>query len=229
MSKKKIEKNEPDGLQKVESTLGKSEAFIETHMKELTIIVVAIAVIISGVILFRYKYLAPREIKAQDELVEGQKYFATDSFRVALEGDGSYLGFEEIIKEYKWTKTANLAKAYAGISYFKLGDYENALKYLKEFDADDEIVSPTVSGLIGDCYVELGDVNKAITLFEKAAKDADNSLISPVFLKKAAIAYESQGNYDKAVENYTIIRDKYFDSSQAIDIERFIDRAKLKK
>ena len=228
MSKKKD--TAPIELQKVESALGKSEAFIENHLKELGIGVLIIAVVVSGILMFKYKYSAPRELKAQEQIYKGQNYFAIDSFQIALEGNGvDYIGMKSIIREYGSTKTGNLAKLYAGLSYYKLGDYKVALKYFEDFDANDRLVSHSVIGNIGDCYVELGDVKKAISYFEKAAKKADNDIVSPFYLKKLGIAYESLGNYEKAVENYTLIKDKYFNSHEARDIEKYIERAKFLK
>jgi len=228
MSKQK--NTAPIELQKVESALGKSEEFIEKHLKELGIGVLIIAVIVSGILFFKYKYSAPRELRSQEQIYKGQNYFASDSFQVALEGNGvDYIGLKSIIKEYGSTKTGNLAKLYAGLSYYKLGDYRAALKYFEDFDGNDKFVSYSAIGNIGDCYVELGDVKKAIPYFEKAVKKADNSVVSPFYLKKLGIAYESLGNYGKAVESYTLIKDKYFDSFEARDIEKYIERAKFLK
>lgn len=227
MSKKK-NANTPDELQKVQSALGKSEAFIEQNIKQLGIGVLIIAAIVAGIVIFRTQYMAPRELRAQEQIFKGENYFAADSFRVALDGNGvDYIGFKSIIKQYGMTNTASLAKAYAGISHYRLGEYKIALDYLKGFKGKDNLVSPTVIGLIGDCYVELGDVNKAISHFEKAAKRANNDIVSPIFLKKAAIAYESLGKYDKAIAHYNTIKDKYHRSNEAFDIEKYIHRAEL--
>lgn len=225
----KNKSQEPIELEKVESVLTKSEAFIEKYIKELGIVVLAIAVLISGYVLFTNKYVAPREIKAQEQIFKGENYFQKDSFELALNGNGvDYLGFKAIIKEYGITKTANLAKAYAGVSYFKLGEYKNAISYLEDFDSDDELISPAIIGLIGDCYVELNDLNKALKYFKKATKE-ENNVTSPVFLKKMGVIYESQKKYDEAIEVYTIIKDKYFKSTEAYDIEKYITRAEFLK
>ena len=227
MSQKKTKA--PDELQKVQSALGKSEAFIEKHIKELGIAMGVIAVVILGIFVVRNYYLAPRELKAQEQIFRGEMYFAIDSFQLAIDGNGvDFMGFKSIINNYGSTRTANLAKAYTGVSYYKLGDYKNALKYLEDFNAKDQFIAPALIGLIGDCYVEFGDVNKAISYFKKAAK-VDNDVVSPIFLKKLAIAYESQGKYDEAIKNYTLIRDKYFNSQEASDIEKYIARAEFLK
>jgi tetratricopeptide (TPR) repeat protein len=49
--------------------------------------------------------------------------------------------------------SGKLAAAYAGICYYKLGQYENAIKYLSQFDGDDNYFTASVIGLTGDCYV----------------------------------------------------------------------------
>ena len=138
-------------------------------------------------------------------------------------GNGlDYEGFESIIEDYGSTASGNLAKAYAGISYFKLGDYEKALKMLKSFNGKDNMIAPAITGLIGDCYVNLGNTKEGISYFEKAAKEANNDVLSPTYLKKAGIAYESMQQYNKALQAYTSIKDNYSASSEASDIEKYI-------
>ena len=79
--------------------------------------------------------------------------------------------------------------------------------------------------LIGDFYVNMGNTKEGISYFEKAAKEADNEVISPIYLKKAGIAYENLKEYDKAVKAYTTIKDKYYTSMEASDIDKYITRA----
>ena len=93
----------------------------------------------------------------------------------------------------------------------------------------DQRVSPAVTGLIGDCYVNMGNTKEGISYFEKAAKEADNEVISPIYLKKAGIAYENLKEYDKAVKAYTTIKDKYYTSMEASDIDKYITRASAGK
>ena len=53
-----------------------------------------------------------------------------------------------------------------------MGDNEKALDMLKSFSGSDNMISPAVTGLIGDCYVNMGNVKEGISYFEKAAKQA---------------------------------------------------------
>lgn len=206
--------------------VSRSEQFIEKYSKHLMYGVLAVAVVVALVLGVKHGYLAPREKKATAALFKGEQYFARDSFSLALNGNGAdYEGFEAIIDQYGSTKAGNLAKAYAGISYFRLGEAELALKNLKSFSGKDNMISPAITGLIGDCYVNLGQAKEGISYFEKAAKQADNEVISPMYLKKAGIAYESLQQYKDAAKVYSTIKEKYSTSMEATDIDKFITRA----
>jgi tetratricopeptide (TPR) repeat protein len=218
-----------DELQQVNEALTRSEQFIEKNQKNLLIALVAIVVVVTGVIFFRSSYLAPKEEAAQKLIFIGEQYFAIDSFQVALHGDGaSFIGFEGIIDEYGSTKTAKLAAAYAGLCYKSMGNYETAIDYLGRSNADDIMVSPALVGSIGDCYVELGKTEKAISYFEKAG-ESENELLAPIYLMKAARAYESLQKYDKALKVYEQVQTKYPLSQEGVDIEKYIDRVKSQK
>lgn len=78
-------------------------------------------------------------------------------------------------------------------------------------------------GLTGDAYVELGQVEKGISYFDKAA-NSKNDVISPIFLKKAGVAYESLNKPEKALELYNKIKDNYPKSNEASDIDKYIAR-----
>lgn len=226
MSKDATEKDE---LQQVNEALSRSEQFIEKNQKKLLIALAVVVLVVAGFLFFRYSYLVPREKAAQEMIFKGERYFAVDSFKVALQGDGAeFIGFEGIIDEYGMTKTAKLAAAYAGLCYKSLGDNEKAVDYLNRSKADDIMVSPALTGAIGDCYVELGKPEDAVGYFEKAA-DAKNELLSPIFLMKAARVYESLEKYNKALKLYERIQNEYPLSQEGQDVEKYIERAKAKE
>lgn len=219
----KIDEKKPDELQQVEQALSKSEAFIEKYQKQLLILVgILVLLVLSGLALKNF-YIAPREAEAENQMAKGQALFAVDSFKVALEGKGDFIGFKEIVSEYSITSSGNLAAAYTGICYYKLGQYDNAVKYLSKFDGEDNYFSVSVIGLIGDAYVELGKKEDAVDYFTKAA-DKKSEVLSSVFLKKAGITYEALSKPEKALEMYTKIKEEYPRSSEASDIEKYIAR-----
>jgi Uncharacterized protein conserved in bacteria len=206
--------------------VSRSERFIENNSKKIIYGIIAVAVAVGAYLGFRHGYAIPRENEAAVALFKAEHAFAVDSFALALNGNGvDFLGFEAIISEYSGTPSANLAKAYAGICYFKQGDNDKAIELLKSFSTKDDMISPAIVGLIGDCYVNSGNVKDAISYFEKAASKANNNFISPLYLKKAGVAYESLEQYDNAVKAYTTIKEKYFSSREASDIDKYIARA----
>ena len=214
------------GTVEVEELVSKSELFIETYSKKIISGIIALIVVVGAIFAYRQLYSLPRQQKASAALFKGEQYFARDSFQLALNGNGAdYDGFEAIIKEYGSTDAGNLAKAYAGICYAKLGENEKALNYLKSFSASDNMISPAVTIALGDCYVNMDNTKEGIKCFEKAAKDANNVVLAPIALKKAGIAYESLKQYKEAVKVYTTIKEQYFNSMEAADIDKFITRA----
>ncbi len=217
------EQNKQDELQQVEQVLSRSEAFIEKYQKQLLLTVGVAVMLVLAVLAFKNFYLEPQEREAENEMAKAQAVFAVDSFKVALNGKGDVMGFEEIVSEYGMTPSGNLAAAYAGICYYKLGQYENAVKYLSKYDGDDTYFTTSVIGLIGDAYVEMGKKEDAVDYFVKAA-DKKNDVLSSVYLKKAGIAYEALTKPEKALELYTKIKESYPRSAEAADIDKYIAR-----
>ena len=223
------QKNQNEHLN-VEDALTQSEAFLIKYKNAIIGGVVAVIIIVAGFIMYKNLYAEPREEKAQAALFKGQEYFEQDAFEQALNGDSiGYTGFLKVADDYSGTKAANLAKAYAGICYAQLGKYEEAVKMLDSFNGKDQMVAPGILGAAGNCYAQLGQLDKAASTLLSAADKADNNTLSPIFLIQAGEILVKQGKYDDAVNAYTKIKDKYFQSYQAMDIDKYIEQAKLMK
>ena len=223
------QKNQNEHLN-VEDALTQSEAFLVKYKNAIIGGVVAVIIIVAGFIMYKNLYAEPREEKAQAALFKGQEYFEQDAYEQALNGDSiGYVGFLKVADEYSGTKAANLAKAYAGICYAQLGKYDEAVKMLDSFNGGDQMVAPAILGATGNCYAQLGQLDKAASTLISAADKADNNSLSPIFLMQAGEILVKQGKYDDAVNAYTKIKDKYFQSYQAMDIDKYIEQAKLMK
>jgi TolA-binding protein len=156
---------------------------------------------------------------------KAEDYFRQDSVRLALNGDGPNQGFLKIISRYGGTKAANVAKFYAGASYLKLGDYNNAIKYLKDFSTDDKLISVRAAGLLGDAYAETGKKKEAIEQYRKAGtmfpEDMQNS---PEYLFRAGLLYQGQGQNQEAIGMFKIIKDKYASTQRGLEIDKYLAR-----
>ena len=214
----------------VEEALTQSEAFLIKNKKTIIGAVVAVIVIVAGVSMYKHLYAAPREEKAQAALFKGQEYFEAGQFEQALNGDSiGYEGFAKVADEFSGTKAANLAQAYMGICYAKMGQNEQAIEALNQFDGNDQMVAPAIKGTIGNCYAQLGQLDKAAATLQEAAAQADNNTLSPIFLMQAGELLMNQGKYDDAIAAYTKVKEKYFRSFQAATIDKYIEKAKFLK
>ncbi len=213
----------------MDEALNSSEAFLLKNKNMLGGIVAAVVIVICGYLGYKNFISEPNELKASEVLFKGEQYFATENYETALNGDSlGYAGFISIANEFSGTDAANLANAYAGICYAQLGKYEDAIKYLDKFSADDFMVSPAILGTLGNCYAQLNQLDKAAATLLKAAKTADSQSLSPIYLRQAGEIYEKLGKKAEAMEAYKTIKAKYGNTYQAIDIDKYIDRASIK-
>ncbi len=220
MAKKKQKQEE--NLENVQEALNTSSRWIEKHQNLLMWILIAILAIVVAVMALNNYYLAPKSNEANEEVAKAVVYFADNNFLTAVNGDeADCLGFAAIANEYGMFKGGKLAALYAGICYYNLGQYEDAVTYLKKFSGDDLNIAPAAKMKLGDAYVALDQADKAVKEFEAAAK-SENGIIAPIALKKAGIAYLSLDNKKAAKQAFQTIKDKYATSAEAQDIDKYI-------
>ncbi len=214
-----------ENIQAVEQALSRTEQFIEDNQKPILGVIGVLIVIILAFFGFQRFYLQPQEEKAQLQMFMAEKYFDMDSLNLALNGDGINPGFLDIIDDFKWTKTSNLALYYTGIIYMNKGDFQTAIDYLNNFDGDDDLVEPMALGAIGDCYLELDNPDKAAEYYLNAADLNKNELTSPTFLMKAGWTFEILNEYKNAAEAYKKIKTDFPKSQEAREIDKYIAHA----
>jgi tetratricopeptide (TPR) repeat protein len=225
MAKKKKDVN-PQTISSVEETLTKTEQFLEANYKSL-LIVLGVIVVLVGLVWLGKIYLNKRNDEAQSQIYQAERYLEIDSLKLALNGDGNYLGFLDIAKNYKFTNTGNLARYSAGICYLHLGDYQEAIDYLNKYTKKDKVIGSLAIGAIGDAYVELGNTEKGISKYLEAADYAKNSFNTPIFLMKAAELYELSSKYPEALKLYQRIENEYPESTEGMTMDKYIARVKM--
>jgi tetratricopeptide (TPR) repeat protein len=214
------------GIENVEQTLTQTEQFLEENYKPMLYGLIGLIVLV-GIFWLGRMYLNNQNKEAQSQMFMAEQYFSQDSMRLALYGNGNDLGFIDIAKDYKITKSGKLANFYAGTCLIHLGEFEQAIEYLEKYSINDEILAPEAKGLIGDANVELGNTDKGIKMYLEAAELAGNSFHSPIYLLKAGSLYETEGNYKEALTTYEKILGKYPDSNEGKSIDKYIARVKL--
>ncbi len=220
----------------VQAQMDKAELFMDKNKKQIYYLIGAIVLIVGGWVAYRYWYLPSKEADAQEVAFHAFMNFEKDSLDKAVKGGErvqtgpnktvTTVGLEKIAEEFGSTKVGNLAKYELGCSYMRQGKFEKAIEMFEEFNSDDMIVSAIAVGAIGDCKMELNKTDEAIKYYLKAADKNSNQFTSPIYLKKAGLAYETKNQYAEAVKVYERIQREYAKSREANDIVKYITRAK---
>ena len=213
-----------DQFAQIEETLTRTEQFIEENQKSLMTIVGVIVGLVALFSVYQNFYIEPMEKEAQAEMYMAELYFQKDSFNLALNGDGQYLGFLDIADDYSSTNVGQLANYYAGLSYLHTADYDNAIEYLGDFSSDDIILSSLALGCMGDAYMELGDTDAALDAYADAVNNSANDFTAPRYMMKQAMIYTSNGDNNKALDLFKAIQSDYKTSREANGIEKYIAR-----
>lgn len=210
----------------IENAIDSTEVFLMKNGKKLLIVAAAIIVVVGCFFGYKYMFEAPRNQRAAAAIFPAEQMFRADSFEIALNGDNEIEGFLSIIDQFGSTDVGNTANHYAGICYMKLGDWDNAIKYLSDYKSTkgiaSEIINAENKGLIGDAFSQKKLYDKAIKEYEAAINASDNILTTPIYLKKAGLVYEKTGKTEKALEAYKRIKNNYPGSLEARDIDKYI-------
>lgn len=197
----------------------------DKYGKQLSIALVAIIVVVGGFFAYRNLVSEPNEKQASEAMFRAEEYYRMDSARLALNGDQVNAGFLKIISKYGSTKAGKLANFYAGSCYLKMGDFNNAVKYLKEFSSPVEQLQERAYGLLGDAYSEQNKKEEAAEQYKKAGTYFEkDELFSPEYLFRSGYLYESMGKTQDAIAMYKIIKDKYPASQRGSEIDKYLAR-----
>lgn len=219
----------------VDPTLEGLQFFYESNKKMINYVGGGLAVIIALFVGYKFYWLPDKEKEAANEIFFAQSYFERDSFNLALrggvmvrnaDGDKTMMGFEQIADEYSITSVGSLAHYYAGICCLRTGQFEKAIEHLQQYNGDDLMVAPVALGAIGDANMELNRVDEALKFYLKASEKNSNNFTTPIYLKKAAFAYELKSNYTEALNVYERIKREYPRSGEAKEIEKYIAKVR---
>jgi tetratricopeptide (TPR) repeat protein len=214
----------------VQNTLGGAELFFEKNKKMIAYVGGGLVVIVLAVIAYKMWYIPEQNKEAQTEMFVAQSLYDKDSLNMALKGGNyngaAYAGLEEIADNYGNTPSGKVAEYMVGTALLQQGKYEEAIEHLENFSSDDVMLSAVAIGAIGDAKMELKETDEAIKYYLKAADKNTNAFTTPIYLKKAALAYESKNEYADAVKLYERIQKEFPKSTEARDVEKYIQRAK---
>lgn len=209
----------------VQETLSKTEKFLENYKKPLLSVAAGVVILAAGIFAYHNFVTLPKQQEAMGQTFVAEQQFRADNFEQALNGDGNTLGFKQIISEYG-SKAGEAVYFYAGVCELQLGNYSEAANYLKKYKGEDPLLNARAIACIGDAYAGLGDLKAAAAEYKKAA-DADNSIFAANYLLKAGIVNEELGNTQEALKLYKMIQEKYAQSPEGYEINKYISRIEV--
>jgi len=223
-----IENKEP--VVDVQQTMDKAELFFDKNKKTIGYVAGAVIAVVTLIMAYNMWYIPEQNKEAQTQIFVAQSLFEKDSFNLALKGGNyngtTFTGLEEVAENYASTPTGKVAKYMVGVSYLQLGKFQEAIENLEGFSSDDIMLTSIATGAIGDAKMELNKVDEAIKYYEKAADINTNNFTTPIYLKKAALAYESKSQFADALKLYERIQKEFSKATEARDIEKYIMRVK---
>lgn len=177
----------------------------------------------------------PKEEEGANEMFTAQQYYnqavkqngpeADSLYNMALNGAEGKYGFLYIIENYGGTDAANLSHYYAGTIYLNLHKYKEAIEHLEKFSSDDLVMKSMSLGAIGDAFSELKQYEEALEYYQKAADHNQNDFSTPKFAFKAGLVALKLNDKEKALKNFTLIKEDYPASVESMNIEQYIGLA----
>ncbi len=142
----------------------------------------------------------------------------------AIEGKAGteMIGLKKIVEQYGGTENGETAKIYLANSYNRLGKFDEAFKYYKDYSGDISMLkAASLAGQAG-YYAYKNDFEKAADLYRDAAHVSKYNVDNPDYLLKSAINYINAGNKEQAKELLTTIKKDYQTSSASREVDRYM-------
>lgn len=224
MAKQKVNDKEALRRENIEETVSRTDQFYNEHKKTIWTVVAVLAILALAIFAYVRLVYQPKCAEAQQQAFPAEQSFAAGEYELALNGDGNILGLADVLSQYG-AKAGTAVFLEAGICALHLGDYEGALDYLKKYKGKEPIMQARAIACIGDAYAGLERYREAAAAYSRAAAKGDNDFAAG-YLLKAGIMYEELGENEKALDCYETIQDKYPNSPDGYDVEKYISRLK---
>ncbi len=211
-------------IETVGNAVSRTESFFKNNGKLLTYIGTGIVALAAIIVLLIQFYFNPLKEEATAQTFTAEQYFRAGNYEQALNGDGNALGFSQIIDEYG-AKAGAAVYLYAGVCELQLGNAESALVYLDRYNGKEAVLKARALACKGDAYSTLGDFKAALKNYLAAAAVEDNTFAAS-YLLKAGIICEEMGDNAQALKHYQTIKDKYPQTYEGFEIDKYINRIK---
>lgn len=209
-------------IDELNETLTSVEQHVENNKKIIIWSLAGIVAMAAVILLYYYGIYAPNKKASSDAISKAD-------IELAMGNDSTALAqYMQVADEFSGAQ-ADRAALQSAIILYQKGKFEEAVKYLDDASFDENLVAPAAASLKGDCYVNLNNLDKAISCYDKAIKSSnDNALYTPLFMLKKATVLNEQSKIADALAIYEAIQSKYptFTRAYDVNIDGLIARAK---
>lgn len=217
----KKNQNARTSLEEFNESLSSIEQKVEGNKKLIYWVGGAIVVIVIIALAYIYGFRNPGIQNAKEDVSKADMELFQGQDSIALKD------YEKVASNYSNTP-ANRANLNAAIILYQQGKYQEAVKYIEDYDPQGNIVGPASQSLRGDCYVNLKQYDKAISAFDKAISLSNNNVdYTPLFMMKKATVLREQKKFADEAAVYQTIKDKFplFQRDFNVDIDKYLERA----
>ena len=211
----------------VQEALSKSEEFFAKYKNPLMYGVIGIIIVAGLVFAYQKFFREPKIEEAMGQMFLAEQAYRNNLYEMALNGDGNILGFNQILDEYG-TLAGKAVHFYIGVCYLQIGDNQSAIDALQKYSSKDFVIQARAFCCMGDAYANLDNLAKAEEYYLKAAYHHDN-IMAATYLKKAAIICEETGAFDRAIKRYQELKEKYPQTAEAYEADKYIARLQARR
>ena len=198
MAKKiKYTQKELKGPDKFTTTVISGFEYFADHTTKILVIVVSIIVVLAAAYIFN-GYMEGKEDKASVMFDQAVEAYEAGNYEQALNE------FLNVRKEYSSKNISDIALYYAGLSNYKMGNYEESVSNLNEFldsGVSDRILIQSAIFTQGLAKFNEGNYEQAIDYLSKVDAESDDPYIEQAKLL-IAISYEKLGKPEQAKTVY---------------------------
>lgn len=207
------------------TSMVKATTFYEQYKQHLLIAIGAVVVLVGGSIIYS-KINAENNEKATTMLSKTMTLYDNSQYQLAIDGvtERGITGLKSIVENYGGTRAGNLARFYLANAYLQLGNHNEALAHLEDFDADEQLLAVSRLAGIAVCYEAKGEYEKAAEHYERAGVQYPEDVDAAANLNHAADNYALAGKKERAIELYKKIKKEYPTTQFGRDADRYIAR-----
>jgi|AntDeeMinimDraft_5_1070356.scaffolds.fasta_scaffold05530_1 predicted negative regulator of RcsB-dependent stress response len=207
------------------NSYAKTRDFYIEHKKVIIGSAVVVLLAIALAIGYHY-YQKSQNQEAQQLMGMAETFYLQGDYERALTGseEDFTIGFQQIADNYSRTQAGNLAHYYAAVSEYNLGNTQQALSYMQDYEAPAGILGVAPLSFHGVLLTEVGNHLQAAKIYVKAAEWDENPSTAPYNYLEAAKAFHDSGEMENAKTYARLVIDEYENSSQVAEANKLLGR-----